>query len=309
MRTVALFCSVSLAASGWGAQSDAFEERIRSVRDETSFHRTVSEAPESWTEDGTLADELDKASETADWKSAQKRLVAASRLRRFEERGPDVGRVTDPSTTAKSILARPVFRDPGDRKSRNWFSDSVDRLVRVVRDFFEKLFKPDLLSGGASTGGAALRLLEPIVWGVLILGLLAFAVVFIAKFTLGKRARGAGGALLDEDEPDLNADEWLLRASELEARGELREAVRCLYLASLRRMDEAAILRFVRTETNWEHLRRYESGSVRPSGLDLRSMTREFDRVWYGHRVQGAEDVAMFRSYYKVVLQAMGRAS
>jgi len=307
MRTVALFCSVSLAVAAWCGQSDGAERAIATANDEAAFHRAVGEAPPAWTDDPILGQELERTSETADWKAAKRRLVAAIRVKRFTDGGVPSGRVTDPRSTATKILSRPVYRDPGERKGRTWFSDWVDRLARAISDFFEKLNRRETRGGSAGSLGMGMAVLEPIVWVVLILGLLAFATVFIMKFTLGRRARRQGSALLEEHEADLNADEWLLKASELEARREFREAVRCLYLASLRRLDDAEVLRFVRTETNWEHLRRFEGAPARPEGLDLRTQTREFDRVWYGHRVNGAEDVALFRSFYKSVLVAVGR--
>jgi hypothetical protein len=39
--------------------------------------------------------------------------------------------------------------------------------------------------------------------------------------------------------------------------------------------------------------------------LDFRTPTRKFDDVWYGYKVDGSADVALFREYYERVLEGL----
>ncbi len=108
--------------------------------------------------------------------------------------------------------------------------------------------------------------------------------------------------MLDEDEPERTLDEYLELADKLVSEQRFREAVRCLYLACLLRLDEERVIRFHRGQTNWEHLARFESSPKRPPGLDLRSPTQAFDLIWYGMRPTGLEDVEKFRQWYQQVV-------
>lgn len=120
-----------------------------------------------------------------------------------------------------------------------------------------------------------------------------------------RKGKGKAGALLDEDEPNRRADEWLEQAEALAAQGKYREACRSLYLAMLVRLDEARIMRFDRSETNWEHLNRLQGIPTRPAGVEIGAATKKIDLVWYGHRCEGLSDVDWFKSEYTRNLRAI----
>jgi hypothetical protein len=134
---------------------------------------------------------------------------------------------------------------------------------------------------------------------------IAFLVFALKRFVWSKRLERKAKALLDEDEPERTLDEWLELADRLERQGKYREAVRCLYLACLLKIDEARIARFERSQTNWEHLARIEASPARPSDLEFREPTRAFDNIWYGMRVNGSEDVMRFRAWYRQVTESV----
>ena len=91
----------------------------------------------------------------------------------------------------------------------------------------------------------------------------------------------------------------------LTAKGEHRMAVRCLYLATLMRLDEAGVAEFRRWETNWEHLRRIQNSPSRPDDLDVSPLTRHFDLIGYGRICKGEMDVAEFREAYLRVVKLL----
>ena len=115
--------------------------------------------------------------------------------------------------------------------------------------------------------------------------------------------------MLSEEEPELSRDEYLEEADRLNSEGRHREAVRYLYLACLLLFDESGVARFVRGETNWEHLRRIEASEKRPGDLDFQPATRKFDVVWYGMRVEGPSDVQAMRDWYVLIAERLRRSA
>ena len=140
-----------------------------------------------------------------------------------------------------------------------------------------------------------------------LLGALVGLFVYVAvrhikwKANLARKAK----ALLEDDEPVRSRDEWLEAADKLEREGKYREAIRALYLASLLAFDEHRVARFERRETNWEHLRRIQISPRLPQGLDFLPATQLFDRVWYGHQINGSNDVKSFRFMYQTTMDQL----
>jgi hypothetical protein len=143
------------------------------------------------------------------------------------------------------------------------------------------------------------------VWFLLGAAVLAFIIYALRFVSFGKLKKRKAKAMLDEDEPERTLDEWLAMAESFEREGRYREAVRALYLACLLKFDERNVARFVRSQTNWEHLARIEDSPRRPVSLDFRSATQAFDRIWYGHKVRGSEDVVDFKAWYESVSAAL----
>ena len=219
----------------------------------------------------------------------------------------------DAQAEAKRILSAPQYRTVPEGE-RNWLGESAGRvgeragqaIEAFLRWLFDLLPRPEAGPLGGPNLGLLGQIFYILAWIVIGGALVAFVVFVARKFgwipTAVAGRKRAGGGLLDEDEPDRSADEWLLEAARLEREGKFREAVRCLYLACLIRLDEKGVAAFRRGETNWEHLRRIESSRRRPADLDFRDPTSRFDWIWYGHRVNGPDDVAFFRGLYTQIL-------
>lgn len=220
---------------------------------------------------------------------------------------PPAPTVPDASARAREIVDSPVYSDAGPTQKRESASGSFGRLLQ---DLIDRLSIP--FTGGSVGGFAALgyvifglaviagfALLVAIVYGLYLL----FQSIVIRKRS--KRLKSSRLAdedgLMTTDERMLSADEWLAKADDLTAQGKYREAVRCLYLASLVRFDEHRVASFDRGQTNWEHLTRIMDSPVRPRDIDFRPLTRLFDRVWYGMECRGAEDVETFREGYQTI--------
>ncbi|HZH97554.1 MAG TPA: DUF4129 domain-containing protein [Fimbriimonadaceae bacterium] len=201
----------------------------------------------------------------------------------------------------QEIKSSPMYQDAGVKDSSNWLARAFERLA--------KLFQPkdrDMDLPRANLGGAG-EWLVILMWVALGGMLVLFAFLAARHFRKLSRQKLKSKALLDADEPERTLDEWLGLAGQLESEGKFREAVRCLYLACLLKFDEHRVARFDRGETNWEHLRRIASSPALPQGLDFEPPTKAFDRIWYGMRVRGAEDVEEFRGWYGAVKGALER--
>jgi len=259
------------------------------------------------------------ALQPADLKSLQTRLESGDDFRAVRDSVPALlvkesvkdgyapGQVQKPADEARKILRSPEFRDSGATTTRNWFARSLSRLGEAIANWLEQILKlqgpksdmtmPSLGIGPGLISGVIMVL------AVLLLGGLVY---FLARWKWAPKAvKKGGGGLLDEDEPDRTADEWLEMADSLESEGRHREAVRCLYLACLVRLDEHKVAAFMRGETNWEHLRRIHGSSRRPSGWEFRTATQRFDLVWYGKVVQGSADSIWFRTFYQDLLERL----
>ncbi|MCG9895536.1 MAG: hypothetical protein MH204_08680 [Fimbriimonadaceae bacterium] len=232
--------------------------------------------------------------------------VIRNRIARLELDASAQASAEDSRSAAQAIVAEPGYRTkPNDPREGNFIQRAFAEVGRAIVDGLAALFggddrtTPDFNpSAAAAWGDAIIRIMQ----FLLIAAVVIFAAVFLWKFRMGPLRRRRAGGLLEDDEPDRSADEWLGEADRLAAAGRHREAVRGLFLASLLRLDEAKIASFRRGETNWEHCRRIMDSRSRPESLEFRSITREFDRIWYGMKVKGQPDVDRFRSFYQELL-------
>jgi hypothetical protein len=212
--------------------------------------------------------------------------------------------VADQAAAAKKIGSNPLYQQSAKPERANWLSGAIKRLENVFKrreqqDSGEG-FRPEFAPPATGAG-----FLIYFVWFLLAAILIAFIVYALRFVQFGKLRSRKAKAMLDDDEPERTLDEWLALASQFEAEGKYREAVRALYLACLLKFDEKNVARFLRGQTNWEHLNRIESSPKKPAGLDFRSPTQAFDQIWYGHKVRGAVDVEEFRGWYSAVTDSL----
>ncbi|MCB0825034.1 MAG: DUF4129 domain-containing protein [Armatimonadetes bacterium] len=216
------------------------------------------------------------------------------------------GNIENPQKAVTAIKKQPEYRSSTERQGRNWFSSALQRIGEAIDDFLGRLFKrPEQEprnNGGIFPESIGIFIIYFVIT-ILAALLIWFLIWAISKVRFAKAARigrlTGNSSILEEDEPDRTADEWLKRADELEAQGEYRLAVRCLYLACLVRLDENLVAQFRRHETNWEHLARIMTSQKRPPNFQFLPPTRLFDLVWYGNQGRGQADVSEMREFYK----------
>lgn len=199
---------------------------------------------------------------------------------------------------AKQIKASPLYRDPGIQEQSNWLDGAMRRLADLIPKRTEA---PNINVPRSGIPGW----IVPGMWGLLALAVATFGYFAIRHFSWKRALKRKATAVLEDDEPERTLDEWLLLADEHAAAGRFREAVRAMYLSCLLKFDEAGVARFVRGETNWEHLHRISNSPKKPATIDFRPPTQTFDRIWYGFHVKGSEDVELFRAWYQQITEQL----
>lgn len=142
-------------------------------------------------------------------------------------------------------------------------------------------------------------------FNALIAGAIAVLLVLILRFvyihSIRSVIREAQAGPETEVPPGLTADRALAQARSLSEAGDLREAVRYLYLAALLALEAGGHIRLDRTHTNRELL---ADLSPRPElARRFRSVSETFDRVWYGFQAITRDD---FTRYAEAVAELNG---
>jgi hypothetical protein len=87
-------------------------------------------------------------------------------------------------------------------------------------------------------------------------------------------------------------DEWEQFARQWLTRGDVRQAIRALYLATLVHLHRERRIDYNKAYTNWMYVRQFH-GEAEHQGT-LSQLTRMFDEVWYGDRAYGSEQYYTF---------------
>lgn len=191
---------------------------------------------------------------------------------------PTVVRPTDTAVQGdvETILERSEFREFEDQRGAG-LREMIERLLdwlRRPRPELPQMHGPRLPS---------IPLPGPMAF--LVLGaLLLLGVALYLLFTRARTRREAQAsfeaAATSADIRDRPPASFLDEAAQLAEAGQLREALRALYLATLVALDRRRWIAFDPHLTNWQYLRQMPRGDVRDA---FRSFTRLFDHKWYGH--------------------------
>jgi hypothetical protein len=196
--------------------------------------------------------------------AAQTSLATLIALLRDEGRTPPA----DAAQRLREVFDRPEFQE---RDSGFW-----ERFWRWVEELLSRLFSGVDVEGSAGLGRAMAWLTGALAL-LLLLGTLAF---FLARMRT-TLISGAASTLEVGPGETRTASEARQAAQAAAQAGNLREATRLLYLATLLTLDERGVLRYDRALTNREVL-----AGVRDQPAlhqTLAPVVSTFDRVWYGH--------------------------
>jgi Domain of unknown function (DUF4129) len=226
---------------------------------------------------------------------------------------------------------RTVYRwhDAEHPSPPTWFDKLLDKIQRqserawnAFRNFLRKLWPRGLnLSPGKEKKGPW-KLKDLLLWLTIIAILTIGAGVVL--FWLRRRREAAAQLsipLATAPLPDLSEtaaaserseDEWFALADRLEREGELRLALRSVYLGLLAGLAQREWLTIRRDRTNRDYLNEFtRRWRRRPQAAleqrieipeKLRGSLRQFDRVWYGSHMPTPEAVAAYRQDQRELL-------
>ena len=171
-------------------------------------------------------------------------------------------------------------------------------LVRVLDAIAEFL---DRTLGGLSFERGVSDLATFILAWLVVIAFAVLLALIIRK--MGSRAR-AGADSSEDQAPDYelpSARPLIAQAARLANEGDYKGAFRCAYLASISHLDEINALHFERSRTNWEYMRELEDGGHDVPHAQLRPLTADFDRKFYGReRVQELDYASALAAYERI---------
>jgi hypothetical protein len=157
-----------------------------------------------------------------------------------------------------------------------------ERILARIFEWLDRLFSHVAAFGARSPWIAPL-----IEW---LLGTVACALLLVWVFRNLQRQRRRINleAARQIEQSEERVRNWLREAEACAARGAFRDAVHCLYWASIATLEGRRLWQPDRSRTPREYLRLLDPAS--PASPILRSQTRSFETIWYGLRPANPSD-------------------
>ena len=227
---------------------------------------------------------------------------------RSEELDQSISQVLRRSEFAWRLPRESMAEEAGEA---SWFQTMLNSLretleewsravLRALENWIRRLLESALGSGEA---GSAARWTNTLRWSVFVLvGILAIlcAIWLTRLWRRRKQAVELLGIQLalqpdlesaETSASDLPEDGWLALANEMVQKGELRLAIRALYLANLAHLADRRLVTVAKHKSNRDFQR--ELNRTAHALPDISSLFSEiaqvFDRVWYGRELASAE--------------------
>jgi hypothetical protein len=196
-----------------------------------------------------------------------------------------------------------------------WLKSMFETIGNGIGDFIdwfsgrETTAAPVPMSGGSTTWMAALPKLL-VILGVALLGALGWLL-----YRNWKQSRQVAVAEGGDIPPEIDLEseqvvasqlpenEWLRMAREKRDSGELRLALRAMFLASLAHLGEKRVLQITRTKSNGDYVRELARKARGQEALhhSFLNQVHTFDRVWYGWHDVTEELVARFQTEHEQI--------
>jgi hypothetical protein len=190
---------------------------------------------------------------------------------------------------ADSILARPEFRVV-NRES--W----LDRKTAQLWAWFYRMF-----TAASEIGHRAPWLGRVLEWSF-VGAAVALVLVWGARTLRRERLTISLGDAIPAADWQKESDDWAALAQAEAERSNWREAIHCLYWASIVVLESRRLWRRDVARTPREYLALLERGS--PQQHRLRSITRIFERIWYGLRTAAQEDYVQTLALFEELRRA-----
>ena len=178
----------------------------------------------------------------------------------------------------EEILSRREFQPAAESPIAKAFADLRRRVGKALVELLQNLF-----GGGRAEGAATVIRVVVVAAGLLAIVILLRAVAHaVARRRTGDpRKRKKKRKILGEEVDESTTSSDLAAAARaLAAKGDLRGAVRKLFVALIYQLDERGLVRLRSEATNREYLALVRG--LEPLHPVMASMTDVFERVWYG---------------------------
>jgi hypothetical protein len=273
----------SLKALVQACQKNADECDSKKIGDDEGIEGAGFQARWSW-----LRDTISSAHDERQPDRERSLAIAAARLDEDTALEADTteggGTFQRARRQADDVLSRPEFRTVVEE---SYLERKIARFWQWVADVF----------GGVSRLGKRSPWLVPFVeWGSITLaaaGVLTWAFQRMQRQRLAVRFESSVVTELWQRE----SDNWAELAKAEAARQEWREAVHCLYWATIVMMEGRKLWRQNRARTPREYLSLLEPESGMQQAL--RRLTQIFERIWYGLRPASESDYAKALSLFE----------
>ena len=189
-------------------------------------------------------------------------------------------------------------------KILHWLQQKIKDLIEWVLDHLPKREHASSEHGkGWSMEGV--NLLLYILLAVSVLALVFIIMIHLRQLPKGKKVKALEipAAMPDVEDENVTADrlptdEWITLAQSLIEKGELRLALRALFLANLAWLGQKELIRIARFKSNRDYLRELAiRAHVYPDlPPKFSDSMRIFERVWYGRYEADAELIRIFNA-------------
>jgi hypothetical protein len=244
--------------------------------------------------------------ETKDW--TKRRLILTDTSERLSALEAKIKQLENPAASDRSkdedkrklaeILRRPEYQKPPEQEE-SWFQ----KLVRKIREWFNKKFPRPVIPEGTGAGLQSLSFgLQMLLYAVLF-GFIAFLLYRFAPFLAGKFRRrekeDKGDRVILGEKLAANEDAQSLfsEAEEMARSGNLRGAIRKGYIALLCELSDRKIIGLAQHKTNRDYLR--DVRKKRQLHQNMNGLTMSFERHWYGFDEADENDWNEFKQNYQ----------
>jgi hypothetical protein len=198
------------------------------------------------------------------------------------------------------------------RSIGKWFNDMLDAIGRLIGSVIDWLFGNGE-RGGASHRGSGSAWLAAVPKLVIALAVVLIAMLAWMLWKNWRHARSAVAIEAEDVPPPVNLEsenvlatqlpenEWLRLAREKMEAGELRVALRALFLATLAHLGEKRLLHIARSKSNGDYVRElgWRARGREELSEGFSQQVRTFDRVWYGWHEVSQDLMARFQEQHE----------
>jgi Domain of unknown function (DUF4129) len=182
----------------------------------------------------------------------------------------------------------------------------VQRVINAIVNWLDHVFNLHLhlpLGPGSGLGGGWL---SDVLLLVLIAGVVALLIVAIRKGVFARLRHAQGTGVVVTEEGEIMAPEaWRREAERLAAEGRYREALRCRYRALVADLAYRGVLTEVPGRTTGDY-ERLVAALLPEVATQFSSVTRLFERCWYGHEPSDARAQYLFDEIAATIVAQVG---